>query len=57
MKIWIKLLVGGIVGVLLGIFLPRQESVFDLFAYLTELAINVGRYAIFPLILFGLAMG
>ena len=57
MKIWIKLLVGGIIGIFLGVFLPTGDSIYSLFSYLSELVINIGRYAIFPLILFSLAVG
>ena len=45
MKIWIKLLAGSIIGVLLGLFLPSTSGTFDLFAFLSELAVNIGRYA------------
>ncbi len=57
MKIWIKLLAGGIIGVLLGLFLPLGESGFEMFSYLSQLVINIGRYAIFPLVFFSLAIG
>ena len=57
MKIWIKLLAGSIIGLLLGLLLPLNETGFDLFAYLSKLIINIGRYAIFPLVFFSLAIG
>lgn len=55
MKIWIKLLAGSIIGVLLGIFLKPAAT--EVFAYISELVINIGRYAIFPLLLFSVAVG
>jgi aerobic C4-dicarboxylate transport protein len=57
MKIWIKLFAGSAIGVLLGVFLAPEASTTELFAFLSELVINIGRYAIFPLILFSLAIG
>ena len=57
MKIWIKLLAGSIIGVFLGFFLPSEASTTELFSYLTELVISIGRYAVFPLLLFSLAIG
>lgn len=57
MKIWIKLLAGSIIGVLLGLFLPLGGSGFEMFSYLSQLVVNIGRYAIFPLVFFSLAIG
>jgi len=57
MKIWIKLLAGSIIGLLLGLFLPTRESVYEAFSYLSNLFLNIGRYAIFPLVFFALAVG
>ena len=56
MKIWIKLLAGGIIGALLAYFLP-DTSAEDIYSYLTELIINIGRYAIYPLVFFSVAVG
>ena len=55
MKIWIKLLAGSAIGLLLGFFLPIESI--DLLEYFTRLATNIGRYAIFPLVFFSLAVG
>jgi aerobic C4-dicarboxylate transport protein len=57
MKVWIKLLAGGIIGLLLGMFLPIEDSGYEVFSYLSNLVLNIGRYAIFPLIFFSLAIG
>ena len=57
MKIWIKLLAGSVIGVLLGLFLPLEEPGYEAFSYLSELVLNIGRYAIFPLVFFSLAVG
>jgi len=55
MKIWIKLLVGSVVGVLLGIFLPF--SLQGPLESLARLMVNVGRYALFPMVFFSLGIG
>ncbi len=58
MKIWIKLLIGTFIGILLGIYLPlEQTNTQEIFTYLSELIINIGRYAIFPLFFFAVTIG
>jgi Na+/H+-dicarboxylate symporter len=55
MKIWIKLLVGSLVGLVAGFLIPVQAQGF--FDSLTGLLVGVGRYAIFPFIFFSLGIG
>jgi aerobic C4-dicarboxylate transport protein len=55
MKIWIKLLVGSLVGLAAGFFIPVQAQGF--FDSLTGLLIGIGRYALFPFIFFSLGIG
>lgn len=58
MKIWIKLLAGAVIGLLLGLFLPQgNASLGDVFSFLSKFSINIGRYAVFPMIFFSLAIG
>lgn len=57
MKIWIKILVGSIIGIVLGALLPGSEGVREVFDYLTRLSIQMGRYVVFPLAFFGLLIG
>ncbi len=58
MKIWIKLLIGSIIGVFLVFFLPSQGiEAEDIFSFLYTLIINIGRYALFPMVFFALALG
>ena len=57
MKIWIKTLIGIIIGVLLAIFLPHTAGVQGVFRFLSQLVVQVGRYLIFPLVFFGLVIG
>jgi len=55
MKIWIKLLVGSIIGLVAGFFIPVQAQGF--FDSLSGLLIGVGRYVLFPFIFFSLGIG
>lgn len=55
MKIWIKLLVGSVIGVIAGIFIPAQAQGF--FDSLAGLLIGVGRYVLFPFVFFSLGIG
>ena len=55
MKIWIKLLVGSVIGVLAGIFIPAQAQGF--FDSLSGLLIGIGRYVLFPFVFFSLGIG
>jgi aerobic C4-dicarboxylate transport protein len=56
-KIWIKILIGSILGVLLGVFLPGTEKAMELFSFVNRLFIQIGRYVIFPLVFFALVAG
>jgi aerobic C4-dicarboxylate transport protein len=56
MKIWIKLLIGLVLGVVLAVLLPaKQNAAIHLFN-ISEIVINIGIYAVFPLIFFSSIM-
>jgi Na+/H+-dicarboxylate symporter len=55
MKIWIKLLVGSLIGVAAGLFIPVQSQAF--FVSLSGLLVGVGRYVLFPFVFFSLGIG
>jgi Na+/H+-dicarboxylate symporter len=55
MKVWIKLLVGSIVGVAAGLFIP--VSVQGVFDSISSFLVGIGRYVIFPLVFFSLGIG
>ncbi len=55
MKIWIKLLVGTILGVIAGFFIP--DSVGGIMQSISGFVTGVGRYVIFPLVFFSLGIG
>ena len=57
MKIWIKILIGSILGVLLGIFVPGSEKGMELFSFINRLFIQIGRYVVFPMVFFALVAG
>lgn len=55
MKIWMKYLVGSILGVAIALVLPLDDtSLQATLSFLAELSIRIGRYALIPLILFSL---
>ncbi len=54
MKIWIKYLTGIIIGLAFALVIPEENAFFrELTAYLSELAINAGRYTLYPVLFFG----
>lgn len=56
MKIWIKLLIGIIIGVILGFVLPKNTGL-EFFEVASQIAINIGRYVVFPLVFFSVIYG
>ena len=57
MKIWIKLLVGAILGIALGFLVPENPRLVEGLAWLDQFALRIGRYAIIPLLVFSLTIG
>ncbi|MCL2186154.1 MAG: dicarboxylate/amino acid:cation symporter [Treponema sp.] len=56
MKVWIKLLIGSILGMVIGFLLPNTESVISSLIWLEKLAIGIGRYAVIPVLVFSLTI-
>jgi Na+/H+-dicarboxylate symporter len=57
MKVWIKLLLGSIIGVALGFLLPdNNQRLLSALAWLETLALNIGRYALIPVLVFSLTV-
>ena len=55
MKIWIKLLIGSVLGIVLGFLLPYEnQKVISVMIWLEQLALNIGRYAAVPMVFFSL---
>ncbi|MCL2809128.1 MAG: cation:dicarboxylase symporter family transporter [Treponema sp.] len=56
MKVWIKLLIGSVLGMTIGFLLPDSESVFSALIWLERLALGIGRYAVAPVLVFALTI-
>jgi Na+/H+-dicarboxylate symporter len=58
MKLWIRLLVGCGIGVALGLALPESGGdTPQFFAAISDFVIHLGRYFLFPVVLFGILIG
>jgi Na+/H+-dicarboxylate symporter len=57
MKVWIKLLLGSLVGILAARFLPLDnQGINNALSWLEELALRIGRYTLVPLLVFSLSI-
>ena len=57
MKVWLKFLIGAFLGITLGFLLPSDnETISSSIAWLGELAIRIGRYALVPILVFSLTI-
>jgi Na+/H+-dicarboxylate symporter len=57
MKVWLKFLIGAFLGVTLGFLLPSDnQTVANNAAWLSELAIRIGRYALVPILVFSITI-
>ena len=57
MKVWIKYLIGSLLGIIAAFILPLNiPSVDSAISTLSEIAVRFGRYALIPLVFFGSAM-
>lgn len=57
MKVWLKLLLGSLLGVALGFLLPHDnQSVIAALAWVEMAAIRIGRYALVPTLFFSLVV-
>jgi Na+/H+-dicarboxylate symporter len=58
MKIWMRFLAGGILGILLGLYLPLYGGdTLDLLRYIAKVVLNIGTYAVSAMVFFSLASG
>lgn len=58
MKVWLKFIIGIVLGVLIAVVAGADNTVFtNVTTFLTNLALQIGRYAAYPLLFFGLALG
>ncbi|MDR2376969.1 MAG: cation:dicarboxylase symporter family transporter [Treponema sp.] len=57
MKVWIKLFLGALVGILIARFLPQDNGyIAGIMDWLEKLALRIGRYAVIPLLVFSLTI-
>ena len=57
MKVWVKLLIGAVLGMTIGFFLPHEsQKVMSAFQWLEKLAIGIGRYTVIPVLVFSLTI-
>ena len=57
MKVWLKLLIGSILGMCIGFLLPSgNQTAINGIAWLGELAIRIGRYGLAPILVFSLTI-
>ncbi|MDR0376816.1 MAG: cation:dicarboxylase symporter family transporter [Spirochaetaceae bacterium] len=58
MKVWIKFLVGSVLGLVLGFLLPQDNQfIMEWLAWIEALAIRIGRYAAVPVLFFSMVIG
>jgi Na+/H+-dicarboxylate symporter len=57
MKVWLKLLIGSVLGCVLGFLLPcDNQRILDILNWLWQLAIRIGCYAVVPVLFFSAAV-
>jgi Na+/H+-dicarboxylate symporter len=57
MKVWVKLLIGSILGVILGFLLPfENQRLLAAMVWLEKFALGIGRYAVVPVLVFSLTV-
>jgi len=57
MKVWVKLLIGSILGMTIGFLLPAEShGVITVLSWLEKLALGIGRYAVVPVLVFSLTV-
>ena len=53
MKIWLKYLIGAVIGIVFALILPvSNPKVMEAISFITEIAIRFGRYMVIPVIFF-----
>jgi Na+/H+-dicarboxylate symporter len=57
MKVWVKLIIGSIFGLVIGFLLPENPAVLNALTFLKTLAIRAGRYTALPITVFSLTIG
>ncbi|MDR1099909.1 MAG: dicarboxylate/amino acid:cation symporter [Treponema sp.] len=57
MRVWVKLLIGSLLGFAVGMFVPLDnQAVSGALVWLERLALGLGRYAVIPMLVFSLTI-
>jgi Na+/H+-dicarboxylate symporter len=57
MKVWVKFLIGSLLGIILGRFLPADNQIItETLTWLESLAVRIGRYTAAPILVFSLTI-
>jgi aerobic C4-dicarboxylate transport protein len=56
MKVWVKFLIGSVLGMIIGFLLPDNERVFAALSWFEKWAIGIGRYTVIPVLVFSLTI-
>jgi Na+/H+-dicarboxylate symporter len=56
MKVWVKFLIGSILGMIIGFLLPDNANVFAALSWLEKFALGIGRYTVIPVLVFSLTV-
>jgi len=57
MKVWVKLLIGSILGIALGLLVHENQRLVEALVWLEQFALRIGRYAVIPMLVFLLTIG
>jgi Na+/H+-dicarboxylate symporter len=57
MKVWVKLLIGSILGIMLGLLAPENPRLMEGLVWLEQFVLRIGRYAVIPMLVFVLTIG
>jgi len=57
MNVWVKLLIGSILGMIIGFLLPAENiNISSIFQWMEKLALGMGRYVVVPVLVFSLTL-
>jgi aerobic C4-dicarboxylate transport protein len=57
MKVWVKLLIGSILGITLGLLAHENQRLIEVLVWLEQFVLRIGRYAVIPMLVFSLTIG
>jgi Na+/H+-dicarboxylate symporter len=57
MRVWVKLLIGSILGITLGFLLPEGQRLMEALVWVEQFTLRVGRYVVVPMLVFSLTVG